>query len=378
MTELDFDELDKAVNNLMSNVDTSKRSIVADDPEDTVVSIEPPVLVPATPATTSPIADPAATDAVAQPVATAAPPLAVKRRGQFMDVMHRSSDMKSSPLAGPSRQGIAVQPNNPTLVAEVPAVSSQTPADDVPVLPQEMESTSTTVLPVASEQNELPAQDLVSEQDDAKSEWPDPIDIATQTAAVESDVESGNDPEVIVSSDVPSDNTLAPNASDTDVDTGLAALTSPFLQDAKVEKRPLGALSDVSGPQAPDVAGPKPVDVATTELADKKPDDSPQTPPAIQLPEELNSDVIALESSSTGAQVATEPSSGGSGQIAQQYEEQSSSGDQHSTAIYDTSTHAQPLAATAKKPSVWKWVIWFFVLAIVSVLGGAAYFYFTT
>lgn len=374
MTELDFDELDKAVNNLMSNVDTSKRSIVADDPEDTVVSIESPVLASTTPATTSPVADPVTTDPAAQTVATTAPPLAVKRRGQFMDVMHRSSDMKSSPLVSPSRQGVAVQPSNPTLVVEVPAAPPQAPADDVLVLPQEMESTSTTVVPVASEQNELPAQDLVSEQVDTKSEWPDPIDVATQTATAE----SSNDPEVIVSSDMPSDNTPAPNTSDTDVDTELTALTSPFLQDAKVEKRPLGALSDVSEPQTPDVAAATPIDVATTELVDKKPDDSPQTPPAIQLPEELNSDVIALESSSTGAQVATEPSSGGSGQIAQQYEEQSSSGDQHSTAIYDTSTHAQPLAATAKKPSVWKWVIWFFVLAIVSVLGGAAYFYFTT
>ena len=40
MSEIDFDELDRAVNDLMSNVDTSKRHEGLDDPEDKVVTLD--------------------------------------------------------------------------------------------------------------------------------------------------------------------------------------------------------------------------------------------------------------------------------------------------------------------------------------------------
>ena len=59
MTELDFDELDKAVNSLMGDVDTSKRNPGLDDPEDNVVTLtmqDKPVdaSTPATPAAAAP------------------------------------------------------------------------------------------------------------------------------------------------------------------------------------------------------------------------------------------------------------------------------------------------------------------------------------
>lgn len=41
MTELDFDELDRAVNDLMHDVDTTKRPSGLDDPEDKVVELGP-------------------------------------------------------------------------------------------------------------------------------------------------------------------------------------------------------------------------------------------------------------------------------------------------------------------------------------------------
>ena len=40
MADLDFDELDKAVNNLMAGVDTSKRQPGRDDPEEKVVDLD--------------------------------------------------------------------------------------------------------------------------------------------------------------------------------------------------------------------------------------------------------------------------------------------------------------------------------------------------
>jgi hypothetical protein len=89
MTELDFDELDKAVNNLMSNVDTTKRPEGLDDPEDKVVSLD--ATTPATVTASGPLPAPAPVAQSSQPTTPSA--LAVKRRGQFMDVIHPSSDM---------------------------------------------------------------------------------------------------------------------------------------------------------------------------------------------------------------------------------------------------------------------------------------------
>lgn len=112
MTELDFEELDKAVNSLMSGVDTTKRSVVADDPEDKVVTLDDPTPV------ASPTSDEISTS-TSSPVGQPNPSLAVKRRGQFMDVMHPSSDMKSTTVATPAhRQGITITPANSSLKAE--------------------------------------------------------------------------------------------------------------------------------------------------------------------------------------------------------------------------------------------------------------------
>ena len=128
MSEFDFDELDKAVNSLMQQRDTSQSpsdttpasdaspDTSTDTPSDqsqpqatadTTSATSAPVTVPARSAPTSTVAD----TPTAQPdqaadrrtkllqllsaPAAGAGSLATKRRGQFMDVMHPSADMNT-------------------------------------------------------------------------------------------------------------------------------------------------------------------------------------------------------------------------------------------------------------------------------------------
>ncbi len=330
MADIDFDELDKAVNNLMANVDTSKRNESVDDPEDTVVMLDSAVAPEQsakdqTPSAAESQPEPAV-DPMPTPVATS-PALAVKRRGQFMDVMHPSSDMKA---AKPSvkREGVTLAPTT-DVVAPAPVATTPVPTEESPA----------------------------------------------QTADA---------PEL---------------ASDNDMATNQAPLTSPFLPDAKPEKRPLGGgSSDTTATPNSDIAA---------ELQDQLPAElpqeqaaSPSEPPV--LPAELHTDVLAVEASESTAMDATIPQeqpdeiataieeqpelpveepiavpAGGS--IAQQYTESPSSGDQTNGSIYDTSNYHQPIEATPadKKPSPLKWIILTIVLLVLGAAAGVGYFVLT-
>jgi hypothetical protein len=366
MTELDFDELDKAVNSIMAGVDTSKRNTALDDPEDKVVSIDAsqaeasPVATTPEPVVVAPSVEAKPAQDV-QPAVSPAPatPLAVKRRGQFMDVIHPSSDMKTA-SAAPKREGVSIQPVEPFTVPEPKPVDNE---------PMNLEPTTPPVVDVVTTEATVtvePASPTESEAESTQTQaWPDPIDAAVQveekeaTAADESPVES-----------LPDD--VVNEVSSTEAEQ---PLSSPFLPDAKVEKRPLGTAASF------------PESVATPDIA---------TPAPTPLPDELKDDVMSLESSSTeaspaepstqedsshsvkasAASTATTPALPGS--IPQQYSEQPSTGEQSNSSIYDTSTHHQPLDTGAKKASPVKWVILAVVLLIVGALAGAAYFYFTT
>ncbi len=375
MTELDFDELDKAVNSLMGDVDTSKRNPALDDPEDTVVTLamsDSPAdpASPLAPVTPAPVSD-ASTSTVATPTPVA--PLAVKRRGQFMDVIHPSSDMKS-PFAPVNRQGPTLQLSSPVVVPEVPVAVTdpEPPADAVASLGMEMESTGTGTPPALTQ----PAP-----EEPVRNEWPDPIDMAQPANSSEQETPASTDePSESSESNEPEQATFEPQPTDVQPiveDSVLAEvepLSSPFIADAKVEKRPLGM--------------PVP-DQPQTEPAEEPVEDTPQndTPP-VSLPEELKSDVMSLESSNTGAAAPAAPevvpaspvdnsSSATTGSIQQQYTEQLNTGDQTNTPIFDTSTHVQPLEAPKKKSPI-KWIFAILFLLIVGVAAGVAYFYYTT
>jgi hypothetical protein len=395
MTELDFDELDKAVNSLMADVDTSKRNPGLDDPEDNVVSLTIPTtdttpasVTPAAPTESSTPAVPASQVVVETPTPTpvaATPPLAVKRRGQFMDVMHPSSDMKTT-TPPVKRVGVNLQPSAPFAVRRPD--DTATPSEDAPV--ENTEQSAAVIMPTFEQEATIPAasqdtsEPTSEETPQPAQSWPDPIDMAaalekkddvtteatTVTAVTQEEtaVEQHHD----VPADVVEEVSQAPEEPQ----------TSPFLADAKVEKRPLGGLTPA-------------LDDTTPEPATDTVVDTPQVTPEVQLPDELKGDVMSLESTSTKVEApasspeisassttaAAQPEPAvvtGNGSIPQQYTEQPSSGDNSNTSIYDTSTHHQPLEQATHQASPLKWIILGLILLIVGAIAGAVYFYFTT
>lgn len=331
MGEIDFEELDKAVNDLMTNVDTSKRPVGLDDPEDKVITIPSSLGANDTADTSQPVASATINNQSNTPVVPtpaslpAGPALAVKRRGQFMDIVHPSLDMNgvNKPIG---RHGAIIQP-----VGSADNLVESNQQDSVP-----QTSLNEVTRPGASTQPESGDQ------------------LSTTSNKVET-----NTPE---------------------------PLSTPFLAGAKVEKRPLGEISNT-----PAVAPP-------ADTIENEPDAQVFAPdaPVTVLPEELGGDIMAVETkdlsshpevqnivpmtpSEVKAADSESAASTTNGSIQQQYTEKPSTGDQTNGSIYDTATYHQAIDSDkpVKKSSPITWIIWVAVLLLVGAAGGAAYFYFT-
>jgi hypothetical protein len=282
-----------------------------------------------------------------------------------MDVIHPSADMRQvqSPVG---RQGVPVTPPSPLQTDEVPS-----PGQPAAVEPEQVTPTF--------EQPAVPAESIA---------MPDRLSLSDT-----------HEPEVV----------------------GEDPLTSPFLPDAKVEKRPLGSpeasgSDELAAEYTPDleplvsaemttepVVEPAPVEATeemdvteSVEAADESglATDQLPAPDPVSLPDELQQDVVAIESNEVAHEetpvAAASPTDAQpepaqetpaiTTAIAQQYTEEPSTGDQSNGAIFDTSTYHQPLDthAVKKKSSVLTWVLWVVVLLIVGATAGAAWFYLTT
>ncbi len=411
MTELDFDELDKAVNNLMSEVDdksegTAKPADKSAEPAKPQTAPaqpanDPVVIVPntaskpdeATAVTVS--SDKPTTDTVPAEqtpqadVADTSP--AAKRRGQFMDMVHPSSDMKNKAPAMPSRQGVNIQPPEGATAPEPKAPAAQpAPTEpgasvvlpDTPAMPDAEPATGG----VGNEATDA-ATPMKDEPEKAASEWPDPIDMQSNadTSADES-AKPVEKPE-----EASGEKTDEPNKEEAKTPEELEPLSSPFLPDAKVDKRPLGGA-------APVAVAPKEEASTDATVADKPAEAEKK------LPDELKTDVMALESTDTkpsDGQTDTsadkpeadnkstdkpvekkadsaKPDVPGGGSIAQQYKEKQSDDNTTNSPIYDAANMHQPAGAQKGSHAWLKWVIGVLVLIVLAVLGGAGYFYLTT
>jgi hypothetical protein len=413
MSDLDFDELDKAVNSLMGDVpkvDLSKHdevktlTISSTLPEESRPSL---AQLDSALAKVNNVAPTAATQPAPAPVAPApapAPPLAARRGGRFMDVVHPSSDMKGivKPAALQSRQGLTIEPASPTTPVAPAAPRTST-------APEEEKHSDTSV-----------AQDDTARSTEAPStDWPDPLDMNSFDA----EPETANVAEAVA---VPAPSVSLPVEEDED-EAELQPLVSPFLPDAKVEKRPLGGAPVEEVPveaateptEEPSTEEKEPsrtpavsaVDETATEDASEQ---LPADPTTIEqpLPPELQSDLMAIEtdggtSATTvpareaapvvsvekreetapvapaipqtekkplGA-VATPAVATGPTSIPQQYHEEPTTSDQTNGAIYDTDSYHQPLAHPAHTKSGWLWILWILLLLMVGG-GGAVALYF--
>lgn len=375
MKELDFDELDRAVNTLMGDVSSTPTPRPNDDDHTTMLEIpstlgsdQPvPIFTPPTTPTTTP--------------AAITPVPAARRGGRFMDVVHPSSDMKTASGVAPrpvSRQGATIAPRQasrqPEVIAPTPEVI------DEPAMATEPQA------------------------------WPDPLDMAgyqrepdTTAPVVEPEMpvileipEIPAVPEVVeVPETIPDLSATEPSAPPVEIDEpdDEQPLSTPFLSDAKVEKRPLGTNSTEELDHAPVTTAAASED-ETPNAEDQLPA-MPGQPPVI-LPAELQTDVLSIESDASvegGVSAGQKPhmESGvrsasttspeitapvGPTSIQQQYTEQPSTSDQTSGGIYDTDSYHKPLAHPAKKKAGWMWVVWVVLLLILGAAGGAiAYLY---
>lgn len=454
MKELDFDELDRAVNSLMNGVKTAKPPKKQDDDTKTltidpklqdgakpnfaalhgpaqhsVTDNKPPQEKPASkPAeeavepqspVQSPTSEPAATPTAPTPSVAAKPtPPATRRGGRFMDVVHPSSDMK--PAAKPvSRTGATIEP---TESVSAPA-NDDTPAETTPLTEPVK---PTTPPPTASSNSaaETPTTTPVVPAGD----WPDPLDMANFGANDDDKAEATAAP---VIPDSPNEATTATSST-----SQRTPLTSPFLSGTKVEKRPLGAAP--ADEQPAEEPGRTSADADTEESSTATSSDLsaqlPAEPSDVEtpLPEELRSDLMAIESgshtgqkslddhetptentasqpevtASTSATPPRQPETAPAGSspappettqvpptsapvapakeaavttgptsITQQYREEPSTGDQTNGAIYDTEAYHQPLAHPAQKKSGWMWVVWIVLILLVGAGGGAALYF---
>lgn len=386
MKDIDFDELDRAVNSLMSGVPKSA-PVKNDDVK--VLTLDAKLTEPVAPQSPSqPVTAPAElvqpTDVTDAPAPTAAEEsaassvssVAARRAGRFMDVVHPSSDMTKAtpPARGVSRQGVTIEPR--------PAVPA--PSVGQPVVAPEPVSAPTAAAEPAS---------VVAPKEEAPStnDWPDPLDMPTG----ESEPASAPEPLESAVQEVAAE--PAPSANEPS-----EPLVSPFLADAKVEKRPLGGAAPAQADTKADKAEePDHSPVLGVMAADSPSDDDTdsQLPPEpvetqAPLPEELRGDLMAIESDTSPVVESPEaepasapaaetprpaapaqPTPTGPSSIQQQYKEEPSTGDQTSGAIFDAAAYHQPLTHPAKKKSSWPWIVGVIVILLLGAAGGAALYF---
>lgn len=388
MKDLDFDELDRAVASALSTSSPVASDSTADvqpeqaGPTDTAPIASPtptgddaapssisshavhsrlmPSVVPAVRTTlarksadVSSEATPDSVEAAAEPelatMAAQAGPAPRRtiphREGRFMDVMRSSSPQ----LPRPSQQQAPVQ-------EEVQPASEDA---------SEAVSDGTTNTHLEAAINELLASE--GHTPTVVADTPRPTE-----PPVEIDLTPNPDIAALATTDEESLESIAADLGKTDESAPeVAPATSPFLADAKVEKRPLGVAGEVTPADTEPELAPEP-SVAAPE-AENAP-----------MPEELQSDLMAIESSTKPVlspdtvEQATEttepaaqsaPTSTGPTSIARQYKEQprTASEDDESGAIFDPQTYQQPIEHPAKKSSGWGWVLAIIVIILLAV-----------
>lgn len=428
MKDLDFDELDRAVSSLMANV--PKTAPQTDEAKEKTLSIDSTLTDDAAPqfgkveetaAQASDAPNSTATpprDESSKPVVPAAHAAAVhtrpqpaatpaaRRSGRFMDVVHPSADMTKPDAPKPvSRQGVTIEPlsSSAQKIADImPAKKTSAPMAEEKST-EEPVAEDKSVVSSAGESSPQPNAETspvsmpespVKEEPTPSSDWPDPLDMMTSPA-----------------DEKPKEETPAVSEEEPEAqEEPSAPLTSPFLPDTKVEKRPLGGFAPE---EEPTVEEPSRSPVVPSDDTPKTIDDPnaqlPADPNAVetQLPEELSGDLMAVEADTThdelkqahestaknadvtdkketavstpeptSPSVSGEPAaSAGPTSIPQQYREEPSTGDKDNGAIYDTDTYHQPIAHPAKKKSGWMWVVWIVIILLLGAGGGAALYF---
>ncbi len=412
MTELDFEELDKAVNDLMQETTTDTDSFSEDNnsmDDSQAQSVNVPEPKQGSMATTM--------------------PLAMKRRGRFMDVVAPAGSgvKKSNTEPSVSRHGVTiVAPKAADVATDITPTSdegkltsddteqrdvvdagiagettSPVETDEYAANPEpanvwpEAKELSTVISNVEQPQVEdsgdevgdaeldgnqvvgaatNPVEDLAildGPSEPEESGAPNDSNADNGTVEIGSRVEPADKPmtpdEQLVTVVTP-DTDIAQSSVEPDASVGLpeSVMSSPFLPDAKVEKRPLG------GSDLPTSAMGEPTTMAQA---------------ATDMPREYSNELLSLDIDTANTdnapkpsaqtqdqpQAVTAPAQPGNGNVASPTP---APAQQASGAIFDTDNYHAPLKQPVKHKSGWLTVVWILVLLIVGAAAGAAYYYF--
>lgn len=374
MKDIDFDELDKAVSSVLSQASgpapkdelKTTPAVASATPKDVAAAEASEVIEVKKPAdgTAASVSD--ATEVPVKVEATGAEPskpvafvMPGRKTGRFMDVVHPSSDMGASKTAAPTLRVSAGRTLQPLTAASgvkpTEATEDRQEPDAAPSEARITDSPDVVVkVPEATEISGEPA-------------WPDPIALADEDPG-----ETASTPE---------------DASMTAVEAAAQPSVPLFIEDAKVEKRPLGAFSDATALAS---AEPATTDSSTGPLPQADPAISPEPVATFhaqdnKLPPELDVDVVSVESDDAGledgpqaTQAATPVSAplntglNGSMSIPQQYQQADTPTAQAAHSLFDTTDYHPPLNVQADHGSnhLWVWVI----IAVLLLLGTAGLF----
>lgn len=442
MTDFDFDELDKAVNSVIGQApsDSSTPSESTNTQDDTKVRNTTPSFAlhsramashrvthaeETPPQTQAPEAaqvvneeppvETASISTTSQDVAAAPADrqsyLPKRRAGRFMDVVHPSSDMRSSskPYV-PRREGVSMQPISsspaidpsftyttetpePLSVNETVETSDSSDQETQPSKPVDNNPGDT--LPVNPSLEAAINDLLVSEGHApvvAHDTSPEPASVAEQPVV--------SIPQPSLEANPPKDNSQDENPDELSMDeifSDTAPQTSPFIEGAKVDKRPLGGNSTpvVKEHEANEVDS-EPAEADDPWL------DRPGLDKDAPLPEELNQDLMSIESVETTEEPDESPSPvpltetpqpvaieqqtsaqsdpvdsavkeapySGPTSIAQQYKlEPREDKDDETGDIFDTKTYHQPIKSDEPKSSPLPWIIGVIAVVLLIVVG---------
>lgn len=385
MKDIDFDELDRAVASALggSSQSTEEKASDVSQPDNSVVTTD------ASPAQTSPAAGSISAHGLhARIMPSSTPPSrsTLSRTPVMTTNSSNESDAVSPASTVASVSQSEVVENNPPkrtiphregrfMDVVRPGSTSQ------PSTPKPIKATADTEVSLgetpASEATNSTLESAINELLVSESHTPVNSNIEKLDSVVES---ATNPPETAApSTSEEADQSIDQIAAELgQIESEAPALSgSPFLADAKVEKRPLGgAVNDelVAQPlaEAPDLPAPEP-----------EPENAP-------VPEELQNDLTAIETGSVATTVTHENDStdlavdltskveasvetpapvAGPTSIARQYKEQprTASENDESGAIFDPQTYQQPIEHPAKKSSGWGWVIAIIVIVLLAV-----------
>ncbi len=344
--DIDFDELDRAVNSVISKNNFSNDNSSATTP---VLSDE---------STTNIVPEQRPTPDV--PVFPNRQTISRPATGRFMDMVHSSSNMRVSVPERPALRPVSSPiPTTPIVNAPVPSLTDNTMKNDnsdvdIDRISDEIDKTLSVNANEVQESPFLsgakvekrPLNAFVSQQSIDQTASTEPIKVAQV------------------------DDMLG---SQEKVETPLPAeLQNDLLS---IEASEVAKMDEIAIPD--DIEGDSPETTDSQDITYESEAESPYTPTEqnnIVDREETTDNIVSDLSTKLTSPSTQNPIAATS--IPQQYTELPSTEEKEIGSIYDTNSYHKAMAPLPKKKSGWMWVIWIALLMIVSVGAGVAVYFF--